>query len=419
MDVFKRLSPELIAPILSSLPDLKSLYNIVKASPYVFHFFNSPHGAAILDDLLGSWGQAIEDKDVYVRDMEGEEGSMKCREHGALPWVPLFLRLVALIRHCTSTNQPADSFECLFLKYFMPKNNDNGHEFVHDLQLPPDNIPRIRLEDVIDGPQSFSPREMLILIRKIKVLSEECFQFFYGRMQATTPQHLVDKSFDLGPLPWNYRHYGQPWGEPYELDAGPAPSRWEMQGLIFGFCNLQLRYELSTAIHEGRLDWSASDAEAIRDLGSAEKCSPELGSWTLLKSWESVWSAVLYVRYLEGVPDESSFVGNTDGENRRILFNDTGFRPLTGGRLRLPQPKYETSDFEWPTTTSRQPLLPPFDNFFAINCRFVIGVNGGLCAQDIFSFESTSELTAGLLFRPFRRLGFGIWDNPRHEPGKR
>lgn len=186
-----------------------------------------------------------------------------------------------------------------------------------------------------------------------------------------------------------------------------------MQGLVFGFCNLQLRYELSTAIHEGRLDWSASDAEAIRDLGSAEKCSPELGAWTLLNSWESVWSAVLYVRYLEGVPDESSFVGNTDGENRRILFNDTGFRPLTGGRLRLPQPKYETSDFEWPTTTSRQPLLPPFDNFFAINCRFVIGVNGGLCAQDIFSFESTSELTAGLLFRPFRRLGFGIWDVER------
>jgi hypothetical protein len=414
MDVFEKLPPELLASILSNLPDLKSLYNIVKASPHVFHFLNSPTGAAILDSLLDLWGRVIEDKDLFIRVADGGEGHMKRREFGTLPWVPLILRLIALVRHCSATNQPANSLESLISKFLEPATINRPDVHQHDLKFPSDNTPRIRLKDVTEGPQSYSPRKMLFLTRKIIVLSEECFQFFHERIRTLKPQHLTDKAFELKPLPWNLRPDGQPWGEPYQLSAGvDEPSWWEMQGLIFGFCNLQLRYELSNAIYEGRLDWPTSDAKAIRDLGSAEMCLPELGVWTVLNSWESVWAAVLYVRDLEGVPDECCCVGKTDGENKDKLFKDTGFKPLEGRHLRLPQPKHETPDFKWPTKVSRQPPLSLWDNVFAFGCGLALSINGGSFAESEFCSESTSEITEGLLFRPFRRLGFGIWDPTR------
>ncbi|KAM0438174.1 hypothetical protein ACHAQK_006908 [Fusarium lateritium] len=408
MDIFTKLPPELLTPILKNLPDLESLYNIVKASPHVFQFLNSPSGAAVLDSLLDHWGQGIEDEDLYIED---GEGNRRRREFGTLPWVPLILRLIALVRHCSATNPPADSLESLIGKYLEPVTIKSSGTHTHDLGFPSDSTPRIRLEDVTDEPQSYSPRKMLFLIRKIIVLSEECLQFFHNRIRNSKPQHLTDRAFKLKPLPWNLRLDGQPWGEPYDINAGAdKPSWWELQGLIFGFCNLQLRYELSNAIYEGRLDWAASDTEAIRDLGSAEMCSPELGKWTVLNTFESIWAAVLYVQAQEGVPDEPSCVGDTDGENKHKLFKDTGIKPLEGGGLRLPQPKYETPEFKWPIKVSPQPLLSPWDNVFATACGFALGINGGSYAEHQFCSGSTSELTEGLLFRPFRRLGFGIWD---------
>lgn len=414
MDFFEKLPTELLAPILSKLPDLKSLYNIVKASPRVFHFLDSPSGAAILDGILDLWGQVIEDKDLFISGSRGEDGNMKRREFGTLPWVPLVLRLIALVKHSSATNQPANNLESLISKYLEPVTTDRPDMHQHDLKFPKDTTPRIRLQDVTGGPQSYSPRKILFLTRKILVLAEECFQFFRERIRTSKPQHLTDKAFELKPLPWNLRPDGQPWGESYELNAGAdEPSWWEMQGLTFGFCNLQLRYELSNAIYEGRLNWPASDAKAIRDLGSAEMCLPGLGKWTILNTWESVWAAVLYVRDLEGAPDEYSCVGDTDGENRDKLFKDTGFKPLEGGGLRLPQPKHETSEFKWPTKISNQPPLYMWDNVFAYGCGLALAINGSSFAESDFWSESTTELTEGLLFRPFRRLGFGIWDPTR------
>ncbi|KAM0345852.1 hypothetical protein ACHAPU_006206 [Fusarium lateritium] len=398
---------------------MESLYNLVRASPYIFHFLNSPSGAAALDRLVGFWGRCIKDEDLFDIDTESDEYYLAHQEPVTLPWVPLILRLIALVRNCSIVNQPADSLESLFVKFCLLGTPDDGCVYLHDIQFPLGTVPQIRLEDVVDGTQSFSPRKMLFLIRKIIALSEECFQFFHARLDGVKPQHLAHRSYNLGPLPWNDRPDGQPWGESYEFDSGLVGPSWrEMQSLIFGFCNLQLRYELSNAIHEGRLDWPSSDVEVIRDLGSVEKCLPDSGAWFLLNSWESVWSALLYVQSLEGVPDESSCLGNVDAENRRLPFTDPGFNdprlnPLKGGYLHLPQPKLDTPDFKWPITASRQPLLVNQDNSFAINCSYSIIFNGGCYAQDIFCWGGAAELAEGLSFRPFRRLGFGIWDVDR------
>ncbi|KAM0322627.1 hypothetical protein ACHAPQ_008974, partial [Fusarium lateritium] len=144
MDIFAKLPPELLTPILKNLPDLKSLYNIVKASPHVFQFLNSLSGAAVLDTLLDDWGQGVEDEDLYIED---GEGNRRRRKFGTLPWVPLVLRLIALVRHSSATNQPADSLESLIGKYLEPGTIKRSGTHTYDLGFPSDSTPRIRLED--------------------------------------------------------------------------------------------------------------------------------------------------------------------------------------------------------------------------------------------------------------------------------
>ncbi|KAK2685298.1 hypothetical protein QWA68_015942 [Fusarium oxysporum] len=251
MDIFATLPPELIAPILSNLPDLRSLYSIIKASPYVFHFLNGSMGAEVFDDVLALSAQNLT----------------------STPWVPHILRLVALVRHCSMIHQPADDLTSLTVQFIMPTTFQNAQgERVPDLRsCPPDCIPHIRLRQVIEGPRTFTPREMLLLIRKTNLLSEECFEFFHQRIKAIEPQHLTDKCYHLRTLPWNRRPDGQIWGQSYTIDAGGKASWYEMQRITLCFWCLQLCYELSNAASEKHLDWSASDVEAIRDMGSGER----------------------------------------------------------------------------------------------------------------------------------------------------
>ncbi|KAM5529014.1 hypothetical protein FOXYSP1_16859 [Fusarium oxysporum f. sp. phaseoli] len=397
MDIFATLPPEVITPILSNLPDLRTLYSIIKASPYVFHFLNGSMGAEVLDDVLALSAQNLT----------------------STPWVPHILRLVALVRHCSMINPPADDLTSLIIQFIMPTTFQNAQgERVPDLRsCPPDCIPHIRLRHVMEGPRAFTPREMLLLIRKTNLLSEECFEFFHQRIKATEPQHLTDKCYHLGTLPWNRRPDGQMWGQSYTIDAGGKASWYEMQRITLGFWCLQLCYELSNAASEKRLDWSASDVEAIRDMGSGETCLSGLKKSSLWIAREPLWAALLYVRHLKESSDESTCVGDTDDVNKGLsVFFNTGFKPLRGKHLQLPPPKYKDARFEWPVVVPHPPPLLCIDqkDAFTYHCHKVLVGCKGLCwAGSLLCPRGTPRLSEGLLFRPFRRLGFGIWDDER------
>ncbi|KAF4959223.1 hypothetical protein FSARC_10814 [Fusarium sarcochroum] len=398
MDIFATLPPELIAPILSNLPNLGSLFSIVKASPYVFHFLDGTMGAEVLDDVLDSSAQNLL----------------------STPWIPYILRLVALIRQCDSIDQPTNDLTSLIIKFIMPTTFQNAQgERVPDLQsCPPDCVPEIRLRHVMKGPQAFSPREMLFLIRKINMLAGGCFDFFHERIKATEPQHLTDKCYHLGTLPWKVRPDGKTWGQSYEINAGGEASWYETQRIVLGFWCLQLCYELSNAASEGRLDWSASDVEAVRDMGSGETCLSGLKKSSLWIAREPLWAALSYVRYLEGTPDESPCVGDTDVVNRGLsVFFNTGYKPLCSEHLKLPPPKHGTdSRLEWPVVVSRPPPFPCVEqkDAFTYHChKVLVGCKGLRWAGPLLCPRGTPRLSEGLLFRPFRRLGFGIWDDER------
>ncbi|KAF4345080.1 hypothetical protein FBEOM_955 [Fusarium beomiforme] len=394
MDTFATLPPELIAPILSNLPDVKSLYSISKASPHVFHFLNGSLGAEVLDNVLDASAQNL----------------------ATTPWIPHILRLVVLIRHCSVAEPPARNLTTFITKFIMPTSIRNAQgDRVPDIQSsPPSCVPRIRLAHVMQGEHSFTPQEMLFLFRKINLLAVECFDFFHDRIKAIKPQHLADKCYHLGSLPWNRRPDGQSWGKPYKANTGGEASWYEMQRITLGFWCLQLCYELSNAASEKRLSWSDSDIEAIRDMGSGETCLSGLRRSSLWIAREPLWVALLYVRHLEGSSDVSPCVSDTDVVNKGFsVFFNTGFKPVQGTHLQLPLPKCKGT---WPMTDLKPPPFPSLDpnDAFTYHChKVLVGCKGLRWAGPLLCPRGTPRLTEGLLFRPFRRLGFGVWDDER------
>ncbi|KAI6754525.1 hypothetical protein HG530_012277 [Fusarium avenaceum] len=395
MDIFTVLPPELIAPILSNLPDLRSLYNIAISSPHVFHFLNSPSGAGILDNVLVSSAESL----------------------ATTPWMPLIMRLVALIRHCSPINQPASNLAAFVTAFEMPTNFTIVEgQSVPDFQtLPPDFTAPIQLSDVMHGPQAFTPREMIFLAQKINALSIECFDYFHERIKTTEPQHLTEKCYHLGTLPWNRRPDGQTWGQSYKMNAGGGPSWYEMQRIVLGFWYLQLCYELSNAALEGRLQWSPSDVETIRCMGSAGKVLPgPKGSMDWIVR-ESLWSVILYVRDLEGTPDGGSCVGDTDVVNKELsVFLNPGFEPLQDKHHQLPSPKQGNAMLGWSTIALRPPSLASVTRVFTDHSKKVLtACKGYHWAGPLLCPRGSPRLSEGLLFRPFRRLVFSVWDDER------
>ncbi|KAF4974427.1 hypothetical protein FZEAL_8670 [Fusarium zealandicum] len=392
MDVFSTLPPELIAPILENLPDLRSLYSVTSSSPCVFHFMCSSMGVGVLESILQSPFQ----------------------DHPTTPWIPYILRVVALIRQCTSSKQPAANLTSFITTYIMPTTYQNARgEHVPDLQsCPPKCLPRIQLRDVINrGPHAFLPREMLFLAWRIDGLAARCFDFFHERIKDTNPQHLPNKRPSVRQPPWNVRTDSRPQGRPYAIDAGGQASWYEMQRLCLGFWSLQLCYELSNAASEGRLAWSDADVEAVRDMGSG-MCLSGFEKSSLWVAREPLWAALIYTRHLEGTLEDISCAGDTD---RGLSgFYNTGFRPLEDRHLRLPSPRIGKG--VWPPAMPSPPPFPCIDEQDAVtyHChRVLVGCKGLRWAPHLLRPRSTPRLSDGLLFRPFRLLGFGIWDNER------
>ncbi|KAM0350524.1 hypothetical protein ACHAPU_003005 [Fusarium lateritium] len=335
------------------------------------------------------------------------------------PWITHIIRLVALIRHCSPVHQPASDLAAFITEFFMPTTFENAEgQHIPDLQSrPPDCAPRIRLSRIMQGPQSFTPREMIFLAGKINSLSMECSGFFHERIKATNPQHLTDKCYHLGTLPWTRRPDGRAWGQSYNIDAGGETSRYEMQRIVLGFWCLQLCYEMSNAVVEGRLEWSAMDVEAIRDMGSGETCVSGLRESRIWIAREPLWSALLYVRHVEGIVDESPCVDDTDIVNRGLsVFLSTGFEPLGNKHCKLPSPRQKDTSIEWPMDNLHPPpfsCINPNDAFTYHCHKALVGCKGLRWAGPLLCPRGSPRLSEGLLFRPFRSLGFGIWDDER------
>ena len=149
MDPFGTLPAELLVPILWNLPDLGSLYNIARASPRVFHFLNGSLGTAIFEHILDSWFRVILDHHPGI-SAGRHKSFFDWWELSTTLWMPHILRLIALVRSCSSTNPLAENLTSFTLKYVMSARTQMIG-FSYGTFIPPSCLPTIRLQDVTGG----------------------------------------------------------------------------------------------------------------------------------------------------------------------------------------------------------------------------------------------------------------------------
>ncbi|EGY21102.1 uncharacterized protein VDAG_02626 [Verticillium dahliae VdLs.17] len=250
-----------------------------------------------------------------------------------------------------------------------------------------------------ESPDGLSARQLLFLARRIASIATGGFRFFHDRCMSINAEHLADASSEyLQPprgFPWSQRFEGRP----YRPESGGPPSWYEMQHMTRGLWNLQVIYEVRNAAKEGRLGWTAHDVEQIW----AMDVNAWFGHPTVYS--EEVLTALYYVHHLEGKPLADSCIGHP--------FSAPSTGPLGEYPLQLPKP--------WASTTGEVNALgettnvwpadvphPPRGDFRA---RFGFEAYGYKWAQ-LLSQNVRSPIRT-VSFRPFRALGFGLWDRQR------
>ncbi|CRK27222.1 hypothetical protein BN1708_014729 [Verticillium longisporum] len=358
-------------PLTGLLCDMRSIYNLIVAAPSASRIFDE-FGPEILEYVLPN---------------------SVTPELLTAPRIPHIVRLVARIRQSTPSNPPAPNFASFLDSYLRRKEKDFG-------TMEPGPLTGLSLRATLrESPDGLSARQLLFLARRIASIATGGFQFFHDRCMSINAEHLADASSEyLQPprgFPWSQRFEGRP----YRPESGGPPSWYEMQHMTRGLWNLQVIYELRNAAKEGRLGWTAHDVEQIW----AMDVNAWFGHPTVYS--EEVLTALYYVHHLEGKPLADSCIGHP--------FSAPSTGPLGEYPLQLPKPLASTTrevtalgetTNVWPADVPH----PPRGDFRA---RFGFEAYGYKWAQ-LLSQNVRSPIRT-VSFRPFRALGFGLWDRQR------
>lgn len=284
-----RLPPEILIEVIRNLSSLRSLYNLTLASPDVYRIFQN-FGGEILDTLL-------EDSVSYQ--------------------VERLIRVVGVLRTCQSDSLPSPSFE----------------EF-REVYLSGDEAPELLKKDAQSLAASYikyqpssseSPRDILVIAKRIALLTEAGASFFRLCLSRVTPppsareREIQTYIEEQGNKSIN--------GESGIIQAGAI--QWdEEQRIARALWRIQVMHELQAAVEQGRLGWSSTETM------KRELASPSL----LFHTWldEEV---------------EMDFVLNHlhHGRQSRAFC-----KPKTGheGRWWLPDPEDYSDQKEWPLINS-------------------------------------------------------------------
>ncbi|KAM0523672.1 hypothetical protein ACHAPS_005278 [Verticillium nonalfalfae] len=368
---FEDLPCEVTLEILFRLCDMRSIYNLIVAAPSASRIFDE-FGPEILEYVLPN---------------------SVTPELLTAPRIPHIVRLVARIRQSTPSNPPAPNFASFLDSYLRRKEKDFG-------TMEPGPLTGLSLRATLrESPDGLSARQLLFLARRIASIATGGFQFFHDRCMSIDAEHLADASSEyLQPprgFPWSQRFEGRP----YRPESGGPPSWYEMQHMTRGLWNLQVIYEVRNAAKEGRLGWTAHDVEQLW----AMDVNAWFGHPTVYS--EEVLTALYYVHHLEGRPLADSCIGHP--------FSAPSTGPLGEYPLQLPKPLASTAGEVnalgettnvWPADVPH----PPRGDFRA---RFGFEAYGYKWAQ-LLSQNVRSPIRT-VSFRPFRALGFGLWDRQR------
>ncbi|CZR65893.1 uncharacterized protein PAC_15793 [Phialocephala subalpina] len=359
------LSPELLLPILTYLPDLDSLDSLLRASPAAYRVFDT-QSATIFKTVLSSGSTHIYTC-ALIRIIA------LIRANALPPTVYNLIDFKDLVRHETSPHR------------WRPSRWD------HPPSSWPSDLPTIIV------------RELLATNRKVQRLTFGCLEYYLDQFKPLRPFHSAEFSFDsmhyaevaadcIGP--WQDKPVGTVYYYPVQ-DVGP-PSWLEEQRIIRAFWRIQLSRDVNAAVDAASIVWPEEGGPAhLNGMSPADFC--DVPSWfndkkrgnvvelsemngieTILEH-ELLDSAIEYTQKVKGVISESTY----------WQFK----KNWAAGSVPKSEEDWETLDLMW-----RSNMWDYFSNLTG--------------SRWIHEFDFRSPLQHAK-FEPWRRYGFAIWSTAR------
>ncbi|KAE9377719.1 hypothetical protein N431DRAFT_164954 [Stipitochalara longipes BDJ] len=359
------LSPELLIPILTRLPDLESLDSLLRASPAAYHVFDT-HAATVFEEVLSS----------------GSTHTYTCA----------LIRIIALIRAeaLPPTVHDLASFKDL-VRHETSPHRWKPPRWVH----PPTSLPLDLSSAVLRG--------LLATNRKVQRLTFGCLDYYLDRFRPLKPFNSAGFSFNstyfgehsrglIGA--WNNKQPNTVYYYPVH-DIGP-PSWVEQQRVLRAFWRIQLSRDLSAAVGASHIIWLEGETfKGNYQMSPADLCDVpqrftdaaggvllggrELRSRETLLEHELLESAIQYMQEVKEVTNESTYW--------RLK------KDWAAGSAPANQKDLETLDL-----TFRSNMWSYFSN-----------LSGDPWYHDM-SFLSPLQ---HVKFESFRRFGFAIWSTAR------
>lgn len=158
---FESLAPELLFPIMTHLPDLESLHDLLRASPAAFRLFGL-RGIEIFETIL-SFDSNIHE---YTRAL---------------------IRIVALLR---STALPSYVHDLISFKDLVRHETTSYRYNPARWKHPPSRLPPYTSTTAL--------HEVVATNRRIQRLTFDCVQYYLDRFKSLRPSHLADEGFRYG-----------------------------------------------------------------------------------------------------------------------------------------------------------------------------------------------------------------------------
>ncbi|RBR23239.1 uncharacterized protein FIESC28_03981 [Fusarium coffeatum] len=380
------LPPEILLPIVTSLPGLDTLWSLMTASPNVWRLFNN-YAHTITEGILSGPNSILYGK---IREL---------------------VRGVILVRAKTLPFKDLNEFRNRFLRGVNPLTVHYGAEYIY---LGPEI-----LSAAIVPTEVF--RSVVATACQISALSQGCLASYLAPFRDIRPLHTSDSR----PYSHDHDHDHDPdscrtpaWeleivGKPHKVvDAGQPSWREEMRALRAMWI-IQLVGEMKGLVKEG---WSEEDIDTLKQMDAADLV--ERPDNRVIKA-EEVGCAMDYLRTL-----------------RDAIQNDY---------YRLPMPPLVTKSNRWITAEQKaagfimtvveycqngkffkvqkgepipedsEPAKVPFPDEGMEWMKEEAPLNKVSCGMTIWRALSRDRYSPvkGVKFDSFRRLGFAFWDKAR------
>ncbi|KAJ4022679.1 hypothetical protein NW752_000110 [Fusarium irregulare] len=387
---FELLPPEILLPIVTSLPSLDTLWNLMRASPHIWRLFSSSHALTITEGILSGPNSILPPKFQEL------------------------IRGVILVRSKALPFRNLDEFQTQFLRGVVPIREPEDAKLI---TLGPESL----FTSIVPLPILQS---VIATAYQISVLSQACLSSYLARLKTVRPLHAFN------PKPYYTHGYGpnDDWVAAWDrefvgipakvVDAG-QPSWVEEMRALRAIWIIQLVGEIKGVVGDkiGK-SWAKEDIDILSQMNAADLVERPDGS---ISKAEEIRTAMDYLTSLGRAqydnyyrlprpPPFSESPGwiTASPESSKVFRAVWGYR-RNGQIHRLEKGTAIPED----STPLRRPLLSENARWEQTE-EFLSRESSGVSSWAVLTIgPGNSSPIPGVKFDSFRRLGFAFWDKRR------